>query len=362
MTLTSPGDDSDSGPVPLLPEKRKSYASTTSSRASSSVFSDTAPDFSSPLSPSLPSNFQRQFPERILGGSLGRDSRGSTMPSGSSSSTLSPTTPRPGPFTSPRSNTSGPNGYSYVTPPSTSTSPRVPYDYVSSPNASVASWVSESTHYFSAHSSFDSDILSPGSPPKRGFNTGVPPPSLSSTPRNVDLLAGTSPTKNDSTPPLIPFKGTQSFSTSVEKADSYSFSETTSVVTSSTKVESVDQPVKPRTPVPVPRRNTLNSSSGRPLGSSSRSQSEASDGWSNPGPGQEATPPPVKPRKSLHFPADQGPKSPPPPKPPRPSQAREPPPKPKPYASRSVESSPATQRKAANANTQNIAPSEENGS
>ncbi|XP_078368993.1 dedicator of cytokinesis protein 1-like [Oculina patagonica] len=89
VTLVSPEDDSFLAPVPLLPEKRKSYASTTSSRASS-VFSDSAPDHMCPLSPFSPPNStatQQFFP---------RDSRGSSVPSGSSVSTLSPTTPRPG--------------------------------------------------------------------------------------------------------------------------------------------------------------------------------------------------------------------------------------------------------------------------
>ena len=358
-TLTFAEDDSNSEPVPVLPEKRKSYASTTSSRASSSVFSDTASDFPSPMSPSVPLKFQKQFPDRLQVGSSTRDSRGSTLPSGSTSSTISLGTPRPGSFTAPRPSGSGPNNYSYVTPPS---SPRVPYDYVSSPNESVASWVSNSTQYFSASSSFDSDIFSPGTPPKRESNIDVPPPSPSSISRSVDLLA-TSPTKNDSTPPLIPFKGTHHFSTSVEKVETFSFSETTltgtSTMTSSTEEESVDQPVKPRTPVPVPRRNTMSPSSSRPTGSLSRSRSDVSDG--NQGPGR-VTPPPIKPRKSTSLSSDQGPKSPPPPKPPRPSQAREPPPKPKPYASRSVENSPAVQRKAVSESMQNIPPGEKNGS
>lgn len=358
-TLTFAEDDSNSEPVPVLPEKRKSYASTASSRASSSVFSDTASDFSSPMSPSVPLKFQKQFPDRLPVGSSTRDSRGSTLPSGSTSSTISLGTPRPGSFTAPRPSGSGPNNYSYVTPPS---SPRVPYDYVSSPSESVASWVSNSTQYFSASSSFDSDIFSPGTPPKRESNIDVPPPSPSSISRSVDLLA-TSPTKNDSTPPLIPFKGTHHFSTSVEMVETFSFSETTltgtSTMTSSTEEESVDQPVKPRTPVPVPRRNTISPSSSRPTGSLSRSRSDVSDG--NQGPGR-VTPPPIKPRKSTSLSSDQGPKSPPPPKPPRPSQAREPPPKPKPYASRSVENSPAVQRKAVSESMQNIPPGEKNGS
>lgn len=344
----SPEDDSSLAPVPLLPEKRKSYASTTSSRASS-VFSDSAPDHTCPLSPFSPSNStatQQFFP---------RDSRGSSVPSGSSISTLSPTTPRPGGFANNGSSPSGPNGYSYVTPPTTPSYPQVPYDYVSSPNASVASWVSESTSYFSASSSFHSDILSPGSPPRRGFNTGTQP--LSSTPQNVDLFAGTSPTKNDSTPPLIPLKEKQNFSTSVEKVESWSFSQTMSTVTSSTRVGSRDESPKPCTPpVPAPRRNTVNLS-GRPT--VSRSVSDVSDGRMNVyGLGQQVNPPPVKPRKSLHFPPDQSIKS-PPPKPPRPSQStnRQPPPKPKPYASKSAESSPATQRKPLN----DIPPSEGKG-
>ncbi|KAJ7386091.1 Dedicator of cytokinesis protein 3 [Desmophyllum pertusum] len=353
VTLTSPVDDLE--PPPMLPEKRKSYASTlslTSSRASS-VFSDSVPDFTCPLSPLFPSN-----PTDRLGNvtpqPFARDSRGSSLPSGSSISTISPTTPRPGGFTSQGSSSSGPNGYSYVTPP---TSPRVPYAYVSSPNASVASWVSESTNYFSASSSFDSDILSPGSPPKRGFNTGTLPPL--STPMNEDLFAGTSPTKNDSTPLLIPFKEKQNFST-IERVENWSFTETTSTVTSSTTVGSRDEQAKPRTPVPAPRRNTLASSSRAAL---SRSCSDASDGRSNiHGFGQGVTPPEVKPRTSLYFPTDHNMKS-PPPKPPRPSQSvnKLPPPMPKPYASKSAESSPATQRKALNADMHDIPPSEGNG-
>lgn len=347
MTLVSPDDDSSLSPAPVLPEKRKSYASTTSSRASS-VFSDSAPDHTCPLSPFSPSNnsdrlgnaTQQFFP---------RDSRGSSMPSGSSISTLSPTTPRTGGFAYDGSSSSGPNGYSYVTPPTTPVYPQTPYDYVSSPTASVASWVSENTSYFSASSSFSSDILSPESPPRRGFNSGMQP---SSTPQNVDLFAGTSPTKNDSTPPLIPLKGKQNLSTSVQKVESWS--ETTSTVTSSTRVESRDESGKPRTPVPAPRRSTVNSSS------LSRSVSDVSDERVNVhGLGQRATPPPITPRKSLHFPADHGGIKSPPPKPPRPSQSstKQPPPKPKPYASKSAETSPVTQRKP----PINIPPSEGQG-
>lgn len=349
MTLLSPKDDSNSAPVPLLPEKRKSYASTTSSRASS-VFSDSVPDPTCPLSPFSPSNSLGNSTQKFFS----RDPRGSSVPSGSSVSTLSPTTPQPGTFASDGYSSSGANGYSYVTPPTTPTHPRVPYDDVSSTNASVASWVSESTNYFSA-SSFDSEFLSPGSPPKRDFNTGMPPPL--STPQNVDFLAGTSPTKNDSTPPLIPSKGHENVSTSVQKVESWSYSETTSTVTSSTRVGSRDESAKPRAPVPAPRRNT-STSSNRPT--VSRSASDASDGRLNArGLGQEVTPPPVVPRQSLHFPADNSLKS-PPPKPPRPSQSanRLPPPMPKPYASKSAESSPAAQRKAHNTDMQDIPPSE----
>lgn len=276
------------------------------------------------------------------------ETRGS---SGSSISTLSATTPRPGVggFTSPRS--SGTNGYSYVTPP---TSPRVLYDHVSSPHESVASWMSENTSYFSAMaSSFDGDVLSPGSSPlpQREFDAGMQP--LSSTPRNLDLIAETSLTKKESTPPLFPFKGKQTFSASVE---SWSYSETTYTLTSSsTNLESRsvsrDEPAaRPRTPVPIPRRGTVGPSS-KPTGSLSRSVSDASNGRSIVhGSSRDKTPPPVKPRKSLHFPADQGPKS-PPPKPPRPPQSpatKAPPPLPKPYASKSADNSPSAQRKAVN--------------
>ena len=315
------------------------------------------------MSPSVAFKSQKQFPDKLLVGSSTRDSRGSTLPSGSTSSTVSLGTPRAGPFTTPRPSVSGPNNYSYVTPPTTPTSPRVPYDYVSSPSESVASWVSNSTQYFSASSSFDSDILSPGTPPKRPLNTDAPPHLPSSLPQNVDLLA-TSPMKDDSTSPLIPFKGTHDFSSSVEKIERFSFFETMSTVTtstvmSSTEMESVDQTVKPRTPVPVPRRNTTNPSSGQPAGSLSGSCSDVSAG--NKGP-RLVTPPPIKPRRTTSFSSDQGPKSPPPPKPPRPSQAREPPPKPKPYASRSVDNSPVVKRKAASESMQNIPPGEKNGS
>ena len=347
MTLLSSEDDASS--APLLPEKRKSYASTTSSRASS-VFSDSVPDPTCPMSPFSPSNSLGNSTEKFFS----RDPRGSSVPSGSSVSTLSPTTPRPGVLASDGYSSSGANGYSYVTPPTTPTYPRVPYDDVSSANASVASWVSESTNYLSA-SSFDSEFLSPGSPPKRGFITGTQTPS--STPQNVDFLAGTSPTKNDSTPPLIPSKGQENVSTSVQRVESWSYSETTSTVTSSTRVESRDEPAKPRAPVPAPRRNTP-TSSNRPT--VSRSVSDASDGRLNAhGLGQEVTPPPIMPRKSLHFPADNSLKS-PPAKPPRPSQSanRLPPPMPKPYASKSAESSPAAQRKALNTDMQDIPPSE----
>lgn len=349
MTLISPDDDSNSAPVPLLPEKRKSYTSTASSRASS-VFSDSVPDPTCPLSPFSPSNSLGNSTQKFFS----RDPRGFSVPSGSSVSTISPTTPRQGVLTSDGYNSSGANGYSYVTPPSTPTYPRVPYDDVSSPSASVASWVSESTNYFSA-SSFDSDFMSPGSPPKRGFNTGMEPSS--STPQNVDFFAETSPTKNDSTPPLIPSKGHDDASTFVQKVEGWSYSETTSTMTSSTKVGSRDESAKPRTPVPAPRRNTL-SSSNRPT--VSRSPSDTPDGWLNAhGLGQDVTPPPVMPRKSLYFPADNSPKS-PPPKPPRPSQSasRLPPPMPKPYAPKSTENSPAAQREALNTDTQDIPPSE----
>ena len=344
MTLISPHVDSNSAPAPLLPEKRKSYASTASSRASS-VFSDSVPD-PCPLSPFSSSNSLGNSTQKFFS----RDPRGPSVPSGSSVSTISPTTPQQGVLASNGYNSSGANGYSYVTPPSTPTYPRVPYDDVPSANASVASWVSENTNYFSA-SSFESDFMSPGSPPKQGFNMGVDPSS--STPQNVDFLAGTSPTNNDSTPPLIPSKERDNASTFVQKFEGWSYSETTSTVTSSTKVGSRDELTKPRTPVPAPRRNTL-TSSNRPA--VSRSASDASDARLHAhGLGQDVTPPPLMPRKSLHFPADNSPKS-PPPKPPRPSQSanRLPPPMPKPYASKS----PAAQRKALNTDTQDIPPSE----
>lgn len=349
MTLISPNDDSNSAPVPLLPEKRKSYASTASSRASS-VFSDSVPDPTCPLSPFSPSNSLGNSTQKFFS----RDPRGSSVPSGSSVSTISPTTPQQGILASDGYNSSSANGYSYVTPPSTPIYPRVPYGDVSSANSSVASWVSESTNYFSA-SSFDSDFMSPGSPPKRGLNMGMDPSS--STPQNVDFFTGTPPTNNDSTQPLIPSKGRDSASTFFKNVEGWSYSETTSTVTSSTNVGSRDESAKPRTPVPAPRRNTL-TSSNRPTGS--RSASDASDGRLNVQDlGLDVTPPPVMPRKSLHISADNSPKS-PPPKPPRPSQSanRLPPPMPKPYASRSTENSAAAQRKVLNTDTQDEPPSE----
>lgn len=315
------------------------------------------------MSPSVAFKVQKQFLDRLPVGSSTRDSLASTLPSGSTSSTVSLGTSRAGPFTTPRPSASGPNNYGYITPPTTPTSPRVPYDYLSSPSESVASWVSNNTQYFSASSSFDSDNLSPGTPPKRPFNTDAPSPSPSSLPRNVDLLA-TTPTKDDSTPPLIPYKGTHHLSSSVEKVEIFSFSESTSMVTASTvttstEMESVDQTVKPRTPVPIPRRNTMSPSSSQPVGSLSGSRSDVSD--SNQGPGL-VTPPPIKPRRTTSFSSDHGPKSPPPPKPPRPSQAREPPQKPKPYASRSVDDSPVVERRGASESMQDIPPGEKNGS
>ena len=333
VTLVSPEDDSNSGPVPLLPEKRKSYASTASSRASS-VFSDSVPDPTCPLSPFSSSN----SPGNSTQNPFSLDPGGSSVPSGSSVSTLSPTTPRQGVLASDGYISSGTNGYSYVTPPSTPI-------YSSS---SVASWVSESTNYFST-SSFNSELMSPGSPPKQGFDTGTQPPS--STPHNFDFLAETSPAKNDSTPPLLPSKGHENSSTSMQKVGSWSYSETTSTITSSANVGSREESAKPRTPVPAPRRNTL-TSSNRPT--VSRTVFDASDEL-----GQEVTPPPVMPRKSLHFPADNRPKS-PPAKPPRPSQSanRLPPPIPKPYASKLAGNSPSAQRETLNTDTQDMPPSE----
>ena len=324
-TTLTPSDDNSSLAPPELPEKRKSYASTTSSRTSS-VFSDTAPDPTVPLSPLSPSGHFSDRMGNMLTNPYPLDSRRS---SGSSTSTLPATTLRPslGGFELQGSNTNGSNGYSYVTPP---TSPRVPYD-------TVASWMSENTSYFSTSSSFHADVLSPGSSslPKRGFNEGTQP--LSSTPRNIDLFTEMSPTKEDSTPPLVPFKGRQVVSPLVEK---WSVSETTSSVTSSTTISesrlmSSDEPApKPRTPVPIPRRGTMGNSS-RPGGSLSRSVSDASDFTSSD---RGKTPPPVLPRKSMFVTTEQGAKS-PPPKPPRPSQSpitKPPPPLPKPYGSKAA--------------------------
>lgn len=340
-TLTPSSDDFSLAP-PELPEKRKSYASTTSSRASS-VFSDTAPDPTCPMSPLSPSGHFSDRMGNMLTNPYPLDSRHS---SGSSTSTLSATAPRPrvGDFELTGTNTNGSNGYSYVTPP---TSPRVPYDCVSSPHEAVASWVSENTSYFSTSSSFHGDVLSPRAPslPNRGLNKGAQLPS--STPRNIDLITEMSPTKEDSTPPLRPFKGRQTFSSLIE---SWSVSETSSSVTSSTtmsesRVMSRDEPApKPRTPypVPIPRRGTMGASS-RPGGSLSRSVSDASDD-------RGKAPPPVLPRKSMYVTTEQSSKT-PPPKPPRPSQSpitKPPPPLPKPYASKSASNSPTGQRKAVN--------------
>lgn len=321
----TPSDDN-SGLAPELPEKRKSYASTTSSRASS-VFSDTT-DATCPLSPLSPSGHFNDKMGNVLSSPYPVGARRS---SASSTSTLSATTLRPGVegFMSPGSNTSGQNGYSYVTPP---TSPRVPNDCVSSSHEVVSSWVSENTTYFSAaSSSFNAGGLSEGTQP-------VP-----STPRNIDLdLLGQPSPMMDATPPDVPSKFTQTFSSSVE---SWSTSEMMSVVTSSTTtLESRDEAgQKPRTPVPLPRRGIV-SASNKPAGVISRSVSDASDLVFT---GRDKTPPPVMPRKTLHFGADQGPTS-PPPKPPRPSQtpaARQPPVYPKPYVSKSVDNSPTMQRK-----------------
>ena len=329
--------ENNSSLAPELPEKRKSYASTASSRASS-VFSDPPSDPTCPLSPLSPSgNFIDSLGEKIPN-PFPPESRGSSV---SSESTLLATNSRPrvDDFASPSS-----NGYSYVSPP---TSPRVPYDIVSSPSQSVASWVSESS-YYSASSSFYAEDRSPKSPPlpKRDFVAGTMP--MSSTPRNIDFFSRSLPTVIDSSPPLVPVKNRLTFSPSL---DSRFISETTSSNTNpEMRFMSRDEPTtKPRTPVPIPRRGTVGSSS-RP-GLLSRSASDTSGQRLHlEGSGQERAPPPVKPRMSLQFASDQGLKT-PPPKPPRPSQSstpRAPPPKPKPYASKSAGSSPASKRKAEN--------------
>ena len=334
-TIATP--ENSSSLAPDLPEKRKSYASTASSRASS-VFSDPPSDPTCPLSPLSPSgNFIDSLGNKIPN-PFPPESRGSSV---SSESTLLATNSRPGvgDFAS-----SSSNGYSYVSPP---TSPRVPYDIVSSPNQSVASWVSESS-YYSASSSFDAEDRSPKSPlpPKRDFLAETMP--MSSTPRNLDFFSRSLPTVIDSSPPLVPVKNRLTFSSSVE---SRFISETTSSNTNSEmRFMSREEPTtKPRTPVPIPRRGTVGSSS-RP-GLLSRSASDTSgQRLLLEGSGQERVPPPVKPRMSLQFASDQGLKT-PPPKPPRPSQSstpRAPPPKPKPYASRSAGNSPTSKRKAEN--------------
>lgn len=326
-TLTPCDDDDDSGLAPELPEKRKSYLSNASSRTSraSSVFSDSAPDQSCPLSPFSPSGHFSDKMGNTLRSPFPLDSRGS---SGSSTSTLSVSTPRRDVGGVPSSSSNN-NSYSYVTPPS---SPLVPYDKVTSPRDSVASWMSENTSYFSA-SSFNSDIISPGSPPVSELELGNGEPSLTLTPQNLDLVTEASPNVNDLTPPLAPVRALQTFGSPVE---SWSFSEATSAVTSvTTRSESRVVSRESRTPVPIPRRGTVGAFS-RPRGLLSRSFSDVTDFVATR---SDKVPPPVMPRKSMIDPSSMSP----PPKPPRPSQSsaatKPAPPLPKPYASKAMDDS-----------------------
>lgn len=262
------------------------------------------------------------------------DSRGS---SGSSSSTLSLATSGQDVegIAFPRSNS---NGYNFVTPPS---SPRALVDNVDSRNA-VTSWVSESTSYFSA-SSFDSDALSPGSPPLSHQDLDNGTKQLTSTTQSVDLAGQESPKEDRSTPQSASLMGSETFSSSTR---SFLISETTSTMSSVTtqsesKIVSREQSIpKPRTPVPVPRRSTF-SPSNRPAEFFSRSPSNATDVAASR---REMTPPQVIPRKPG---VDLSSRS-PPAKPPRPSQfgspRRAPPVLPKPYASKTGDDSPNVQR------------------
>lgn len=322
----------DAGLAPELPEKRKSYASSASlTSRESSVFSDTASDHPSPSSPMSPSGQFNDKMGNILRNPYPLDSRGS---SGSSTSTLSLATARRDTegIAFPSSNS---NGYNFVTPPS---SPRVLVDNVYSRDT-VASWVSESTSYFS-ESSFDSDALSPGSPPlsKQVLDNGSQ--QLTSTPRSVDLAGQESPKEDRSTPQSSSLRGSVTISTSTR---SLLISETTSTMSSITtqsesKIVSREESLsKSRTPVPVPRRSTY-SPSNRLAGLYPRSPSNATDVAASR---REITPPQFIPRK----PGVDSSSLSPPPKPPRPLQFGPPrrappvPPLPKAYASKTEDDS-----------------------
>ncbi|XP_074619689.1 dedicator of cytokinesis protein 1-like isoform X2 [Acropora palmata] len=328
--ILTPTVGEDAGLVPQLPEKRKSYASTASlTSRESSVFSDTASDHPSPSSPLSPSGQFSDKMEYILRNPYTLDSRGS---SGSSTQTLSLSTARRDAegIAFPSSNS---NGYNFVTPPS---SPRVLVDNVYSGD-SVATWVSESKSYYS-ESSFDSDALSPGSPPLSKLDLDNGAQQLTSTPRSVDLAGQESPKEDRSTPQSSSLRGSETFSSSTR---SLLISETTSTMSSITtqsesKIVSREESLsKSRTPVPVPRRSTY-SASNRPAGLFSRSPSNATDFAASR---REATPPQVIPRK----PGVDSSSLSPPPKPPRPSQfgspRRAPPVVPKPYASKTEDDS-----------------------
>ena len=293
------------------------------------MFSDTASDHPSPSSPLSPSG---QFSDKmgnILRNPYTLDSRGS---SGSSTQTLSLSTARRDAegIAFPSSNS---NGYNFVTPPS---SPRVLVDNVYSRD-SVATWVSESKSYYS-ESSFDSDALSPGSPPLSKLDLDNGAQQLTSTPRSVDLAGQESPKEGRSTPQSSSLRGSETFSSSTR---SLLISETTSTMSSITtqsesKIVSREESLsKSRTPVPVPRRSTY-SASNRPADLFSRSPSSATDVAASR---REITPSQVIPRK----PGVDSSSLSPPPKPPRHSQfgspRRAPPVLPKPYASKTEDDS-----------------------
>ena len=277
------------------------------------MFSDTASDHPSPSSPLSPSG---QFSDKmgnILRNPYTLDSRGSSE---SSTQTLSLSTARRDAedIAFPSSNS---NGYNFVTPPS---SPRVLVDNVYSRD-SVATWVSESKSYYS-ESSFDSDALSPGSPPLSKLDLDNGAQQLTSTPRSVDLGGQESPKEDRSTPQSSSLRGSETFSSSTNQSDS--------------KIVSREESLsRSRTPVPVPRRSTY-SASNIPAGVFSRSPSNATDVAASR---REITPPQVIPRKPG---VDSSALS-PPPKPPRHSQfgppRRPPPVLPKPYASKTEDDS-----------------------
>lgn len=293
------------------------------------MFSDTASDHPSPSSPLSPSG---QFSDKmgnILRNPYTLDSRGS---SGSSTQTLSLSTARRDAegIAFPSSNS---NGYNFVTPPS---SPRVLVDNVYSRD-SVATWVSESKSYYS-ESSFDSDALSPGSPPLSKLDLDNGAQQLTSTPRSVDLAGQESPKEDRSTPQSSSLRGSETFSSSTR---SVLISETTSTMSSITtqsesKIVSREESLSmSRTPVPVPRRSTY-SALNRPAGLFSRSPSNATDVAASR---REITPPQLIPRK----PGVDSSSLSPPPKPPRHSQfgppRRAPPVLPKPYTSKTEDDS-----------------------